>query len=218
MRGNKEDDAMAETMIPSRKKSMTYPQTEKGGDVFRSVLRKHRTEFPSDASQKALGHEGLAAELFAVWRKYVEMFSDLIVRCVSVNRAQTPQEMLDATGRKQYTDPDVIKGMPRGEGEKVEVTFFQVGRQASDDELEKEFASRGLKPTDPYSLAKVNQDDPAFADTHPNATHWKGADGKWHYAAFDHWGDGERHVDVHRNESGWDGHWWFAGLPVSPQR
>lgn len=203
---------MDKTMIPSKKRSMTYGQTDKAGDVFRAVLRKHRSEFESEASQKALGSDVLVSDLLAVFRKYVEMFSDLIVRRVLVNRSQTPQEMLDATDRKQYCDPDVIKSMPRGEGEKAEVTFFQVRRQASNYELEKEFASRGLKPVDPYSLAKVNKDDPSFADSHPNGTHWKDSDGKWCYITFRRWhGDG-RSVDVSRLGFDWDVFWWFGGV------
>ena len=57
----------------------------------------------------------------------------------------------------------------------------------------------------------MNADDSAFADDHPNFTHWKDSSGKWCYAAFYRWYD-ERRVDVHRNDSAWPGDWWVAGL------
>ena len=101
----------------------------------------------------------------------------------------------------------------------------------SDDDLEKEFELRGLKPADPISVAAVNEADPAFADEKPHGTHWKDAKGKWCYAAFhrwdddgrhvlvnrydsdwlDRWGDG-REVNICRSDDDWDDYWWFAGV------
>lgn len=208
---------MDKTMTPP--KTMTDKQVNKGGDVFRAVLQKHQREFPSEPAQKALGAKGLATELLAVYRKYVEMFTDMIVRCVSVNRALTPQQVLDATGRKKYVNTEVVASMPKGEGEKAELVFFKPDSSAydengliSDDDLEKQFESHGLKPCDPYSLAAYNAENPAFADEHPNSTHWKDSEGKWCYAAFSRWGGAERVVRVHRGDGGWNVRWWFAGL------
>ncbi len=131
---------------------------------------------------------------------------------VSVNRTRTPQQVLDATGRRQYTDPKVVDSMPSGEGAGAEVVFFQVGRYISNAELEKEYELRGLRPCDPYTLAAINEADPALADTKPNGTHWQDASGNWCYVAFRHWHGVERRVEVDRHGSGWYGHWWFAGL------
>lgn len=138
--------------------------------------------------------------------------SNLIVRRATVDRSRRPQEVLDATGREQYTDPDVVAAMSGGGTgvEEVEVHFFKLGRNVNDAELDKEYELRGLKPADPYSLAVVNE-APALGDNHPNATHWKDAGGNWCYAAFDRWVYG-RGVDVGRGAGGWDGRWWFAGL------
>lgn len=141
---------------------------------------------------------------------------DMIIRKVTVNRTRPPQETLNATGRKQYIDHIVVDAMPRGEGEEVEVVFFKLDLSKrngfiSDNDLEKEYELRGLKPADAYSLAAFNEADPAFADTHPNATHWKDASGSWCYAAFDRWND-ERIVDVYRDGGDWSDRWWFAGL------
>lgn len=137
--------------------------------------------------------------------------SNLIIRHVKVDRSLNPQEVLDTTGRRQYTDPDVVASMPKGEGDEVDVVFFNLDRYVTEDELEKEYELRGLKSADPYSLAAVNRDDPTFADTNPNGTHWKGADGKWCSAAFGQW-DVERRVGVDRRGDVWSGLWWFAGV------
>lgn len=101
--------------------------------------------------------------------------------------------------------------MPRGDGDESDVIFFKPGRSVSDVDLDKEYALRGLVPADPYALAAVNEADPAFADEHPNGTHWKDADGNWCYTAFNRWNDG-RFVDVCRDVRGWFAYWWFAGL------
>jgi hypothetical protein len=147
-----------------------------------------------------------------------EMTQGQIVRRVKVNRDRTPQETLDATGRKQYTDSGVVQNMPRGEGKEAEVILFkpepwEYTRPGfmSDDDLEKCFERRSLKPADPYSVAAVNEDDPAFADEKPHGTHWKDVNGNWCFAAFRRWNDGRR-LDVGRFDSDWYGGWWFAGL------
>jgi len=195
---------------PSEVKPITPGQAGKFYDVFVAALCK--SGLPSEPTQQVLEGQGnaLAAEFVASVRKRVEMMSKLIVRRVKVNRNRTPQQVFDATGRKQYADSSVVEGMPRGEGEEVDVYFFPGGRYRSDAELEKEFDLYGLKP-DPYAHAAVNEADPAFADKYPNATHWKDADGKWCYAAFYRWDDGERYVNVYRDGSDWNDDWWFAG-------
>ncbi|OGY64581.1 MAG: hypothetical protein A3B92_00400 [Candidatus Harrisonbacteria bacterium RIFCSPHIGHO2_02_FULL_42_16] len=138
--------------------------------------------------------------------------AETITRIVRVNRIRSPQEALNATGRNQYVNPDVINAMPKGEGEKTKVVFFSLGHWVSDEDLEREYEARGLKPVDPYSLAAVNEADPAFADSHPNSTHWKDSNGQWCYTVFCHWIAGGRRVNVNRIGVGWRGGWWFGGL------
>lgn len=201
---------MANTMTPS--KPITDGQIDKAIALYRAILEKHRAELASDAAQGVLGSSEYVDELYDVLRRRVEAVSDLISRFVSVNRGRTPNEALNATGRNKYVAEDVVQAMPRGAGEKAEVVFFKVGRDISDDDLEKEYALRGLVPADAYSLAAVNENDSVFADDRPNATHWKDANGKWCYAAFNRWRD-ERDVDVHRDDvRDWRDFWWFAGL------
>lgn len=175
----------------------------------------HRTYNWFEAIVNKLGGEE-AAERFlrgepTVIEKVVEAVSNLITRLIKVNRSRSPQEALDATNRAQYTDRTVVDAMPKGEGDEVEVLFFKLNRFVSDDDLEKEYELRGLKPADPYSLAAVNEADPSFADEKPNGTHWKDANGYWRYAAFGLW-RGERRVNVHHIDDGWGDYWWFAGF------
>lgn len=205
---------MTTIMTPSE--TTTVGQIDKAVANYRALLEKHSREFEAGAVQMVLGQSELAGEQFAVFRRRAEAVSNLIVRKVKVNRSRTPQEALNATGRKQYTDRKVVDSMPNGEGEEVEVMFFKPdlterNGQISDDDLEKEFELRGFKPADPISVAAVNEADPAFADENPHGTHWKNADGEWCFAAFDRWRV-ERRVSVDRHDGGWGVSWWFAGF------
>ena len=203
---------MTQVVSPSATNSITPGQIGKIQELLGAALRKSGLQ--SEPTQLVIEQQGdaLVAEMVATVRKRVEAVSSMIVRHAKANRNRTPQQVLDATGRKQYTDSKVVKAMPKGEGDETDVHFFKLGRYVSDADLEKEYELRGLKPADPYSLAAVNEADPAFADEYPNGTHWKDASGNWCYAAFDQWYDGERLVDVSRLDDDWNDFWWFAGL------
>lgn len=196
-------------MTPSE--SISAGQIGKIQELLGAGLRK--ADLLNDATQQVIETQGgpLADELVALVRRRVEAANNLVRRVVKVNRSRTPQEALDATGRRQYTDRKVVDEMPHGEGEEAEVIFFNLGRFVNDAELEKEYKFRGLKPADPYSLATVNEDNFAFADEYPNSTHWKDSGGRWCYAAFHRWSGGGRSVGVRRSDFGWRVYWWFAG-------
>ena len=197
-------------MTPSAE-IMSVGQISKVQELIGAGLRK--AKLPSVPAKVVLEKQGaeLVEVFVADFRRRVEMISNLIIRRFKgVNRCLAPQTVLDTTGRKQYTNSIVVAGMPRGDGEEGETVFFKLDRWVSGADLDKEYELRGLVPADPYSLAKVNQDDPAFADKYPNGTHWKDAEGKWCFAAFYRWGD-ERRVNVGRDGRGWDGSWWFGG-------
>ena len=202
---------METTVIPSD--PITEGQIGKLNEKFNAQVRKHKSELSSELVQKILEDpdDTLISEMFALLRKRVDAISNLIMRTVTVNRKRSAKEALDATGRKQYTDTGVVKKMPNGTGEETEVFFFNLVRYVNDSDLDKEYELRGLKPADPYSLSAVNEADPAFADTHPNSTHWKDENDKWCFATFFRHGD-ERYLDVYRDDSDWDGGWWFAGV------
>lgn len=205
---------MAKTMTASDE--MTDGQIENVVGKLRDAMRKHRSEITLDVAQQVLGVENLGMMMFTPFRERAEAVSNFIVRTAKVNRNRSQQEAIEATGRAQYTDRKVVDAMPKGEGDEVEVVFFKPDLSKrngfiSDDDLEKEFDLRGLKPADPISVAAVNEADPAFADEKPHGTHWKDAKGNWCCATFSRWDD-EREVHVYRDGDGWDDFWWFAGV------
>lgn len=200
---------MGNTMTTS--KPMTTGQIDRACEIFRAQLVKHASELSSEGVQIVLGQPSLGPAWLKVLRERVEVVSAVIVRRVKVDRSRTPQAVLDATGRRQFADRSVVDGMPRGVDDEVDVHFFNLGRWISDEELEKEYDLRGLAPADPFTLAAVNEEDPAFADQRPNGTHWRDAEGRWCFAAFGRWLD-ERDVSVRRGGDGWVGGWWFAGV------
>ena len=139
-----------------------------------------------------------------------------IVRVVTVDRQRTPEAAIAATGRRQYVKKEVVAVMPNGKGETKKVTFLHIGRIVSDEELEKEFTKRNLTPVDPFTLAAVNEADPAFAGEYPNGTQWKDASGKWCKAVFSGWG-GERRVDINPSSGDWHDAWWYAVEEIALQ-
>lgn len=199
-----------ENMNPSTE-PITEGQIGKIFELFGSRLRKSNVQ--SKPLQDVIENQGstLVDKLMQSLIEMVDAVSNLIIRKVKVNRTQSPKEILKATGRNQYVTDSVVAKMPKGNGDETEVFFFKLGCTISDTDLDKEYELRGLKPADPYSLAKVNEDDPAFADTHPNGTHWKDEKGNWCFATFDRFLVG-RDVIVDCHDRGWDVFWWFAGV------
>lgn len=210
-----EDDAMVTTVTPS----MTDGQIDKAVSHYRDALKRSRNEIgASDEVQYVLGSKEYIEEIVGVLRRRVKVFSNMIHLPVSVNLALIGKEALVATGRFVYSNNEVVATMPNGEKEEEVVYLFKpeaweytMPGYMSDVDLEKCFDRRGLKPVDPHTLAAYNQANPAFADTHPNATHWQVENGRWCYAAFDRWDDGRR-VNVRRDGDGWHVYWWFAGV------
>ena len=204
-------------MVKSMSPSITAGQIAKFLDLQTAALRK--SGLPSEETQQVLESQGrvLADEFVAAVRKRVEAGSKMIVLHVKVDRIRTPQQVLAATGRRQYVNDDIVSVMPRGDTDEGDIHFFHPSPDAcvngvlSDEALKREFDRHGLKPVDPYKLAQANADNPAFADSHPNATHWKDTEGKWCYATFASW-RGERGVSVDRSVNAWLDYWWFAGL------
>lgn len=203
-------------------KATTQSNTITNGQIGqicdRLTTKLRESGFPTEPVQSVLSEPGGAFidEMFVAFRKRVYAVSSLIVRKVTVNVNRTPQEALDATQRKQYTDRKVVDRMPKGLGGEVEIVFFKPDLSErdghiSDDDLEKEYELRGLKPADPFSVAALNEADPAFADEKTHGTHWKDENGKWCYATFFRWYDG-RGLFVFRNDVGWDDRWSFAGV------
>jgi len=200
---------MEKTMTPSQ--TITDGQIDKAGELFRSILKRHRAKMSSGAVQWVLGSNMVWLAVFEVFQGFVDAFSNIIIRRVPVNRSRTPQAMLDATSRIQDVTDYLLRTMPVGEGEEVEVVFFNPGRSINNKDLELQYEARDLKPADPYSLAAVNEADPSFADDYPNTTHWKSFFGAWCNIDF-YCLHNERRVEVKDLIRRWSDGWWFAGL------
>ena len=201
------DDAMQ--MTPSEVKKMTAGQIDKAVANYRALLEKHAGEFNSEAVQTVLGQSELAEEHFQVFRTRVEAISNFIIRKVKVNRSRSPQQAIDATGCTQYTDNTVVKVMPIGEGEEVDLYLIPFKKKLSVDNLEEAVDKAGFVLIDPITLCALNEADPALADTIPNATQWRDKNGKACCAYFRRWA-GERVVNIGRNDIGWHGFWFFG--------
>lgn len=194
---------------------MTEGHIGKINELLAAGLRKARGNFRAPDVQLTLERCGptIVERFIKSLEELVATTANAIVRTVKVNRNRSPKEMVAALGRVEYTTNSVVKIIPKGEGEDVTVEFFKLGKYVSDNDLDLEYQKRGLTP-DPYAQAAVNEADPAFADEHPNGTHWKDEDGNWCFIAFDRVGDG-RSVSVNRSDGDWSGYWWFGGVRKS---
>ncbi len=131
-----------------------------------------------------------------------------VTRRVKVDRTRTPQEVVDATGRVQYLNKEVLATMPQGEGDEVDVYFVPTKRFVSASEVSAFLAQYGLVP-DPRAQTAVNEADPSFADDHPNGSQW----GDNCYLTFLRW-DVERHVRCYRYDYDWLDYWFLSGVPT----
>ncbi|MEI8104189.1 MAG: hypothetical protein WCG84_04810 [Candidatus Moraniibacteriota bacterium] len=141
----------------------------------------------------------------------------MMPRCVAPDYHFTPQQVLDATGRKQLVNKVVLETMPRptGGGEK-QVEFYWPGYSLTDDQLERKFSEKNWVSVDFYTLCKINQLEPKLAEKYPNATHWKNSDGEWCYILFtqDSYGPVVIVGSVGAEDEEWSDDWWFPGLPI----
>ena len=192
-----------------RTQSITHGQIGQINDRLATKLRE--SDLPSADVQKVLKMPGNTAidEMVAIFRKHVGAQSDIIVRRVRVDRTRTPQEVIDATGRTQYVNKNVLATMPQGEGDEVDVYFVPTKRFVPVEDVPAFLAQYGLVP-DPRAQAAVNEADSAFADEHPNGTQW----GDNCYLMFSRW-NGKRNVDCRRSGSGWHDYWFLSGVPAS---
>lgn len=202
---------MSKDMSPSEVRTVTPGQISKLFDLLSAALCKSR--LPSAETQQVMEDQGadIADKFVADVRRRVEAISEIIWREVEVDRDKEPQEVIDATGRVQYVVSEVVKSMPRGKGKKVRVGFFPLRKFTSKEDVQKAIAEHGLE-LDPYAVARVNEVDSAFGDSHPNGTQWADADGNHCYATFNRWSD-ERVVCVDRREGDWDDNVWVGGVP-----
>jgi hypothetical protein len=203
------DNAMSPSII-------TDPQITKLGGNMRAMLEKYRKEFPSEPSQRALENPACMKEMFAVFRKYVEAESKIIIRTAKPNRLQTFAQAIVATGCTPYLNDDVVANAPKADGD-FEGIFVNIGRNVDCGKLDFTLAGLGFELiVDPQGLAQVNADDPTFADKYPNGTQWKDVEGKYCCAVFDCWYV-RRRVNVIRDGHCWHGDYWFPCRRISTE-
>lgn len=210
-------ESMSPSSLPQKFKTIQTIQSGQigklqellGSRLRKSTLLKESTQKVIEDPQQV---EAWLDECETSLRERVEARSNIIIRHAKVDRKLTPQQMLDATDRDQYSHKDFVAStnMPAGEGEEVDVYFFKVDRDSSGAELEEEYTIRGLKP-DPYAQGRINTDDPTFADEHPNVCYWQDADGNWCFLMFC-WHDGVRLVRICRSDGDLSRRNWFAGV------
>lgn len=197
-------------MTPSETISVAQISTIKV--LIGAALQK--SELPKEPTKQVIETQGaeLTEAFVAELRRRVEAISNMIVRrVIGINRTQTPQEALDATGRRQYTTQLVVDAMSRGTGDNVELMFFELDYDPWPVELECEYELRGLK-ADPFALAKYMEDNPAFADDRPVACQWDlDEKGETSFAYFHRWAN-VREVRVDRDACRWVRIYRFAGV------
>jgi hypothetical protein len=163
------DNAMANATTKSE--TITPGQIGQINDRLATKLRESGLSF--EGVQRVLMAPGGTAinAMVAAFRSHVDAMSEIIVRRVKVDRTRTPQQVVDATGRTQYINKDVLGTMPKGEGDEVDVHFVPTKRFVPVSEVPAFLAQYSLVP-DPRAQAAVNEEDPAFADKVPNGTQW----------------------------------------------
>jgi len=190
-------------------------------ELLGAVLRKS-VMFDDEAQDVIENHwpelrEVIEPALLKTINEFLEQRRNTIIRIVPrMDCTRTPQAVLDATGRHYYPNPSVINTMPAidsGILENVEVVFFRLGRDVDDVELVREYEKRGLV-SHPYAQAWVNEADPAFADEHPNCTHWENGEGGWYFLSFFRQAS-ERCVRADLVVMHWGRGFWFAGVRKS---
>lgn len=150
-----------------------------------------------------------------------EMTTQVVTRPVTVNRDREPRAAFAAVslGRKTCVAAEkAIDTIPKGgSGVKSEVvSFFLLGRYVADDELEREFKARRIKP-DPFAVMAVNEADRDFGNRHPNTTLWQKSDGFRSHLSFDQNG-GKPCVSIDSIVSAPFGpDWWFGGTADTDQ-
>ncbi|MBX4195418.1 hypothetical protein KW796_00470 [Candidatus Parcubacteria bacterium] len=101
---------------------------------------------------------------------------DRIVCRVRVDRSRTPRQALSYyKGNAIITS--AVDSMPRGEGEEVDVIFYRLSSEMSDEYIEEAYGHE--HKTDPYAVLAVHQLKPDFFHAHPGGTYWKDVAGNW---------------------------------------
>lgn len=146
-------------------------------------------------------------EEFKLWLKRVG-----VGILVEVNRALTPEQAVNATGRVWwYKNQTELDSAPVAGSARVEQVIFELDYEPTPTELEAEYQSRGLRP-DLAALSAYMKEKPESADDRSIACQWGlNPDGTAAYAFFSR-SDRGRYVSVHRFGYRWSRRCRFAGV------
>lgn len=147
--------------------------------------------------------------------RQAELRGDCVVFRVQVNRKLRPWQLVDSLGstRERLVEMRLVDTLPRGEGDVVNVHFFQKQRKMRTHDLAAEFQQRNLKP-DPYAQATIKLVDPAFVSAHPNVAAWKNGPDEWCYFGLGS-RDPEMRTMLCLGPASFGPKWWFAGVPIA---
>ena len=199
---------------------MSDGQIEKATEDFRASLRKYRGEFDRGAVQWVLGLRNPTLGATRAFYDRVKAISDMPVRHVKMSsfnrRHRTLEEAALSSGlelqgeywggenahyrKVNFKDVEVV---PRFDYDEVTLYFFNHSWIINDAELERQYAWRGLKPADPFSVLALREMEPDFQKKFPKPirysyndiyTHWRNSQGKWSYLALR---DDDLTIDLH---------------------
>ncbi|MEK7569552.1 MAG: hypothetical protein AAB500_01520 [Patescibacteria group bacterium] len=143
-----------------------------------------------------------------------EISNTIVVYLNNIKRGQTVEQLLDATGRRQYTEKSSVATMPLvGNGGPLsgEFVWFKSDGGLSDAGVEEERVRRGLV-RDLEMQLQYNAEHPEFADTHPNGDSWPADDkGNYNFVGLGRWGGGRGVVVGRGGGGGWGAGDWFGG-------
>ncbi|MCX6785684.1 MAG: hypothetical protein NTZ18_02405 [Candidatus Komeilibacteria bacterium] len=184
---------------------------------LKELLGAHlcKSRLSSSLVGEVLKHQGkdLIRDWETVLRRRVKAISKMFARRVIVDPKMSPQQMLDAIGRKQNIVSSAVASMPRGKSGEIIVHFFPLtffDSYLRVERLDEEYRIRGLKPH-PIAQGQVNIDDPTFADRYSNNCYWEDTHGNLCFEKFYLWGGVERHANVDLLNV-WLGTQWFGGV------
>ncbi len=172
---------------------------------------------PNDVTN--LGQLDDSFELRGLSRGTHEIRVKTLCRKVSdIDRTLTPEQVLEPIANVIFDNGDLIKTIPNGDGCEATLFFFFLDHWIDcncNDELNLEYANRGLVPCDPYALAKANKDDPMLQRNCPNCTLWKNDSNEWLFIRL-YFNSGERRISIHRfKEQNIPKGTWLAGVARS---
>ena len=209
---------MAQTMNASQP-AVSDGQIDTMVEQFRAALRKKRDQYGLQPFQQVLGLPNLGMRLIQPLSTLVELYSDVITRDMPIYRNLSPEALVAALRWHEDVRRNILKTMPKGEGQGT-VVFFQTEGQISGNDIAKEYEARGLI-RDPYAVLTVLEADPSLADERTIVAPWEEETlsygqmvKSWNEISFQK--IGARGVVRVETVCGWGPGFWFGGLRKQP--